>query len=268
MERRVQSIPTESERRRALRGLRIYFAHRRWPRFTMTGILVASGGGGFFAAHEMLRAGLTPMWVRYPLAVFAAWAVFLALMRGWAALEARWFLPAEQLDAMLKLPDPGTGPRIENGLDCSWLEWVLEIPSGASAEGCVVWLAMLALLVIAVFTVAGIVSIVISAPALIAEVFLDSALVAALYRRMNKIEQRWWLGGAISQTWAPVAVTALALMIVGLILHALVPGAHSIAGGWWHYHPQPLEGGLGGLRWIGGVGIFGTGELREALAAG
>jgi hypothetical protein len=243
MASRVPSVPTESDRRRALRGLRIYFARRRWPRFTMSGILLASGGGGFFAAHGMLSAGLTPMWIRYPLLVFAAWAVFLALMRGWAALEARWFLPAEQLDEMLKLPDPGTGTRIEDGLDWSWLDWLFEFPAVGDAEGCAVWFAMLVLIVIAVLTVAGIVSIVLSAPALIAEVFLDSALVAALYRRMDKIEQRWWLGGAISQTWAPVAITALALMIVGLILHALVPGAHSIGGVWWHYHPQAVEGG-------------------------
>jgi hypothetical protein len=183
------------------------------------------------------------MWIRYPLSVLLAWGVFLVLMRVWAAFEARWFLPEQELDEILKLPDPGPGRRVDDGIDWSWLDPLFEVPSIADFEGCVAWLAFIGLIALAVLTVAGIFSVVASAPALIAEVFLDSVLIAALLRRMNQIEHRWWLGGAISQTWAPVALTALALMIAGLMLHAFVPGAHSIGGVWSHYFPQPLERG-------------------------
>ena len=87
----------------------------------------------------------------------------------------------------------------------------------------------------------GVIEIVSMAPALIAEVFLDSVLVAAFYNRMKRIEQRWWLGGAISQTWVPVLLTACGLMVVGWALHALAPEANSLGGVWLHYHPLPIE---------------------------
>lgn len=120
-----------------------------------------------------------------------------------------------------------------------WWDW-LEIPT-LDAEGCLPVLVIGVVVVLLDGAFAGVLEIVSMAPALMAEVFLDSVLVAALYRRMKKIDQRWWLGGAISQTWMPVLLTALALMITGWALRALAPGANSIGGVWWHYHPPALE---------------------------
>jgi len=39
---------------------------------------------------------------------------------------------------------------------------------------------------------------------------------------------RWWLGGAINQTWIPVLLTALALMVTGWPLRALYVARNSI----------------------------------------
>ena len=68
---------------------------------------------------------------------------------------------------------------------------------------------------------------------LVAEVFLDAVLTAALNRRMKHIEQRWWLGGAIRQTWSPVLLTALAVLLAGFLMQAAAPGANSIGEVWW-----------------------------------
>jgi hypothetical protein len=91
--------------------------------------------------------------------------------------------------------------------------------------------------------IVGIITVIAAAPALVAEVFLDAVLVGALYQRMKHIEQRWWLGGAIRQTWYPVLLTALGLMIIGFAMQAAAPGAKSIGEVWWRYRSEetPVE---------------------------
>lgn len=235
--------PAEKERAKALRGLRIYFAHRRWPRMTMSVIVAASGGAGFVASFAMLRAGLHSMALRYPLAVLGAWAVFLLLMWAWAQAERRWFLPQDELERMLGLPDPGT--RDDPSLEPSSRWWdrldLADIGKFDDAEGCLGGMVVLALLALAVVTVAGVISIVAAAPALIAEVFLDAVLATALYRRIRHVDDRWWLGGAVAQTAGPVAWTALLLAALGLVFASIAPGARSVGGVWLHFHPVPLE---------------------------
>jgi len=238
----VTGSPTEKERLRALRGLRIYFAHRRWPRLMMSSIVMLSGGAGFLSSFGMLRAGMEAMWVRYPLAVVAAWLTFLALMRLWVELERRYFLSDQDLDALLTLPDPGEGEKAREERDWSWLDW-LEMPDFDDPEGCAVAICVAVLLVLLASAFLGIISIIAAAPALVAEVFLDAVFVTALYQRMKHLEHRWWLGGAIRQTWSPVMLTALGLMLAGYLMHAAVPGAKSIGEVWWHYQSEdvPVE---------------------------
>lgn len=187
------------------------------------------------------------MWLRYPLAVVFAWAAFLLLMRAWVEVERR-YLPDKDLEGLLHLPDPGEGERLEP--DSSWFDWI-ELPLEAE-EGCLIQVCLIAVIILLGFAFFGIVSVVISAPALLAEVFLDAVLVAALYRRMKLIERRWWLGGAIRQTWGPVLLTALGLMIVGYAMQVAVPHAVSIGDVWWHYrgHDEAVEreGGGGSQR--------------------
>lgn len=204
----------------------------------MSSIVLLSGGAGLLSSFSMLHAGLTSMWLRYPLAVVFAWGVFLALMRAWVEVERR-YLPDQELAEFLHLPDPGEAETIAP--DSSWLDWI-DLPLEAE-EGCLITVCLIAVMILLGFAFLGIVSVVISAPALIAEVFLDAVLVAALYRRMKLIEHRWWLGGAIRQTWAPVLLAALGLMIAGFAMQVAAPGAVSVGDVWWHYREsdQPVE---------------------------
>jgi hypothetical protein len=205
----------------------------------MATVVALSGGGGFLASYVMLHAGLRNMAVRYPLAVLAAWGVFLFLMWSWAQLERQFFLPESELEKLLPLPDPGESrgvsgwPSLLDAPDLSGVNFDL--------EGCAALIVMIVLLAAIAGALFGIISIVVSAPALIAEVFLDAALSAALYRRINGIESRWWLGGAAAQTFKPVAWTVLIMIALGLTFRHLAPGASSIGGVWLHYHPLPLE---------------------------
>jgi len=55
----------------------------------MTLILLATGSAGFLVSFALLHAGLTRMWVRYPVAILSAYAVFLLLLRLWLAAQSR-----------------------------------------------------------------------------------------------------------------------------------------------------------------------------------
>jgi hypothetical protein len=55
----------------------------------MSLILAATGAAGFVASFAMLHLGVWRMWVRYPLAVLFAYAVFIALLRVWLFLHGR-----------------------------------------------------------------------------------------------------------------------------------------------------------------------------------
>src|SRR5918997_2967356 len=62
---------------------------RAWPRVQMTLILLATGCAGFLVSFALLHAGLTRMWLRYPVAILSAYAVFLLLLRLWLAAHSR-----------------------------------------------------------------------------------------------------------------------------------------------------------------------------------
>jgi hypothetical protein len=62
---------------------------RGLPRVQMSLILAATGAAGFVASFLMLHLGVWRMWLRYPLAVFFAYAVFLLLLRVWLFLHGR-----------------------------------------------------------------------------------------------------------------------------------------------------------------------------------
>lgn len=70
---------------------------RAWPRAQMMLILSATGCAGLLVSFALLHAGLTRMWVRYPVAILCAYAVFLLLLRVWLAMQSR----------RGDLPDPG-----------------------------------------------------------------------------------------------------------------------------------------------------------------
>ena len=62
---------------------------RGMPRLQMSLILLVTGLVGFLTSFVLLRAGLGRMWLRYPLAVIAAYVAFLLLLRLWLAYQ-RW----------------------------------------------------------------------------------------------------------------------------------------------------------------------------------
>jgi Na+-transporting methylmalonyl-CoA/oxaloacetate decarboxylase gamma subunit len=91
-------------------------------------------------------------------------------------------------------------------------------------EGCALVIAVVAVLALAV----AFVSVVLGAPSLISEVFLDAFLMAGLYRRLRRATREHWLGLAVRKTWSSAIIVALGLSVAAAFLSWLAPGAHSI----------------------------------------
>jgi len=234
----------EQERARLLGRMRGYLARRRSPRTILSAIMLATAMGGFLASAGMLKLGLIQMWQRYPLAVLAAWSVFLVLVRGWAERERESIRVDEELARMesenvsveRKSIWPGRAPETSVGRGSRWWDF-LDLPDVGDAEGCLVFLVAIIIIALAVGTVITIGGLIMEAETVLAEVLLDTVLVTAFYRRLRRKEPEWWLHGMLRQTAKPMLLTMGLLAVVGLLLHHYTPEAHSIGAVWRHWWP-------------------------------
>jgi len=191
-------------------ALEQYFQRHSSPRLFLSFLLGLTGLVGFGISIGLLRIGISEMWIRYPISVLGAYGAFLGFIRVWVALERSRFDPRE-------FKAPATGNR--NGRGINWLDG-LDPGCFFDAEGLLV--VAVVVLIISLFVA------VIDGPALLAEVFLDTFLVSALYRRLRIAAKEHWLGTAIRRTWHLAIVTALLLSIIGAILQNLSPGSRTI----------------------------------------
>lgn len=222
------------------------------PRIQVSLILSLTALAGFLASFSLLHVGVTWMWVRYPIAILIAYCIFLGLLALWLRLQrGSLHIDSSALDFVPSGPTGheeshhfGGGDSGGGGAGGSWGESVhTSVPvsnEGNSSEvlglgldleeGCLIAIAILALAggLIASFYVIYI------APALLAEILVDGALVAGLYKRMKHIEQRHWLRGAVRRTLVPALLVALFFTIAGYALQKAIPEAHTMGDIWNH----------------------------------
>jgi hypothetical protein len=195
------------------------------------------------------------MWLRYPIAILIAYCVFLLLLRLWLWLQ-RHSLEADFDPSVLDFSSSESSTHVESfrfsggggdagggGAGGSWGESISSssVSSGGSAssggsfdldleEGWLIVIAIIALIggLIASFYIIYI------APALLAEILVDGALVAGLYKRVKHIEQRHWLRAAVRRTLLLVALAAIFFTVAGYTLQKAVPEAHTIGEVWKH----------------------------------
>ena len=220
------------------------------PRIQVSLLLSLTGLAGFLVSFSLLHLGVPWMWVRYPIAVLIAYGIFLVLLALWLWFQRRSFdIDPPDLDFIPSGPTEhgdglqfGGGDAGGAGAGGSWGEsvhTVLPVSSeGSSApsigldidleEGWFIAIAIVAL-------VGGLIAslyIIYIAPALLAEILVDGALVAGLYKRVKHIEQRHWLRGAVRRTLMPGLLVALFFTIAGYALQKAVPEAHTMAEVW------------------------------------
>lgn len=98
-------------------------------------------------------------------------------------------------------------------------------------EGAVVVLPVLAVVGIGVAVVAA-VGTVWTAPSLLAEVFVDAALAAGVYRRLRQQSAQHWASGVVRRTWKAALGVGAVLVGVALVAQRLRPEVHSLGDLW------------------------------------
>ena len=197
------------------------------------------------------------MWLRYPIAILVAYGVFFVLLSLWLWLQ-RHSLGDPDLSSLDFIPPPNTSSPEEilhfgggnaggGGEGGSWGQSISSTTATPSSgggssisadvgfdldfgEGCLLVIAALAIL-------GGLVAslyVIYIAPALLAEILVDGALVAGLYRRVKHVEPGNWMQTAFRKTFVPALVSAVFFTIAGVALQKAVPTAQSIGDVWHH----------------------------------
>ena len=225
---------------------------RSWPRLQVSLILSLTGMAGFLTSFCLLHLGVSRMWLRYPIAILTAYGVFLMLLGIWLWLQRHSPDIDPDLSTLDFTPSSTSGPGESlhfgggdagaGGAGGSWGESVSPASTASSessgsadigfdldfGEGCLVVIALLAVAggLVASFYVIYI------APALLAEILVDGAMVAGLYRRVKNIEPGNWLQTAVRRTILPAILAAVFFTIAGVALQKAYPAAQSIGDVW------------------------------------
>lgn len=196
------------------------------PRLSMALIALLTAGSGFLASWLLRLAGIHVLWLRYPLATAIAYLVFLLLL--WIWLHHRDSDTDIDIDDFSGDGNYSAGTRHVDGSGA-------DATPGSSGGGD--WFDvdadLLGVVIVALIALAGLLfaafSIISIAPLLLAELLVDAALAAGLYRHVRGMDRhRHWLSTALAHTlWRFGAVAALA-GLAGALMQWLVPGADSI----------------------------------------
>ena len=239
-------------RERRLEIIRRRLLRKSTPRIQVSLILSLTALAGFLTSFTLLHSGVPWMWLRYPIAISIAYCVFLLLLALWLRLQRRGlniglpvldFISSGPVGPVENLQFGGNGDFSGGGAGGSWGESVTS--SGASSGGSAsdaldldidlegAWLILLAIVAL----VGGLIVafyIIYIAPALLAEVLVDGALVTGLHRRVKAIDQRDWLRAAVRRTLIPALLVVLSFTIAGYALQRAIPGAHTMGQVWKH----------------------------------
>ena len=229
-----------------------------FPRLQMGLIVTLTGGAGLLFSFLLLNAGMANMGLRYPLALLGAYVVFLGLLWLWLNTKSDDYTDLSDLPNLTDLiPSRGGGsPQFSSGSGGNFggggasssfddaaqqpLSMLSAGDSGSSSSlfpdlgdvGDIGDADELAIPLLVIALVIGLACasfyVVYMAPALFAELLVDSAFSYALYRSLRSIQTQHWLITALQRTALPFALTAVFLCAVGYGLAAYAPGAHSI----------------------------------------
>lgn len=237
---------TRFDRHREVGRIRGHLERIGFPRLQMFVLVTLTGATGFIASFLFLRAGLLEMWIRYFASISVAYLMFLFLL--WLWLRTR----AEDFANFSDVPTPSS----DSGMSGSCLSGEIDdihgncvsasldtrhesatvvsdmsdsmgeaLASCIEAEEFAIPLFILILLGAMLFSS---LFMIYSAPVLFAELLVDGALAASLYRRLRGIEARHWLETAFRRTVVPFILTAVIVSASGWGMAIYAPEAYSI----------------------------------------
>lgn len=240
----------ERLRQQQVSRMRLRIERESFPRLQMFFLVSLTGAAGFLASLSLLQAGMEAMSMRYPAAVGIAYLVFLFLLWLWLRTRAEDYVdladpsifpaPRGSSTTASEKTFAGKGGEADGG----GASGNFDLPDEASAStadltepvgealGTAAQADEFAIPLVAIVLAAAIalssVFVIYSAPLLFAELLIDGALAASLYRRLRGIDTRHWLETAVRRTALPFLVTACFSAAVGWSLQAYAPGANSV----------------------------------------
>lgn len=226
------------------------------PRLQMSLLVLLTAATGFLASVALSAAGMQALWLRYPVCVLIAYGAFLGLVWIWRR-HREWDLgvpgdgdaPSSQGPGNSEWQGSGGGSG-GGGASASFDAPAAPVPLTAfdqvppsverpslddSLEAdeslpVVMVMAVLGGALLAVFWV------ILIAPALLAELALDAALSAGLYRRLKRPPHgEHWLSTTLRHTGKPFVAATISLLIAGALMNLLVPDATSLGEFLAHY---------------------------------
>jgi len=229
-------------------------------------LLIVSGAAvvGFLSSVILLWAGLRYMPIRYALACFAGYAVFLSLMNRWVGHHSNsWLLdrasdvvnPLDFTDGVIRGGSKAAGRTAETmfrggrsgggGASASFdaggvtpqaqpLPIIASSNTGSGkSKG---WSLDLgdADDALPLFAIAAIIAFVLAcagviwqAPQMLAELLADGAVAGVAYKSLRASKADWTIG-VIRRTWLPATAVLVIFVLLGVAGHQLRPGADSI----------------------------------------
>ena len=230
-------------RSKKIAQLRHKLNHDGYPRLQMMLLVAITGVAGFVASFLLLHGGVTLMWLRYLIAFVIGYVVFLGLLWLWLRTTASDyvdvpdFIPTGSISNGSPAPMVGRGGSFDGGGASGHFESPatayapVDLPAGDGKE----WSEVaniadadeFAVPLIALACVLGLALsslwIVYTAPLLFAELLVDGALAASLYKRLKGLETNHWLETAISRTVIPFLLTAALFVCAGAAIQHYAP---------------------------------------------
>lgn len=221
--------------------------HRQWPRIQIMLMLAITGSAAFLTSFILLKLGVTQMVVRYPIAIAVAYGVFIGLIGVWLWMQRTDFSVGDVVDRTrnVDIPDVDVlpdghhnfssirGGGVRPGADHS------VSPSGGGGSGFswssidlddALWILLLIVVVLA--AIIAIFYVVYIAPALLAEVLIDSLLAAGLYKTVKSAQGSHWIKTVLRKTALPAIFVLICFTVAGFCVQKLEPGAASIGEAW------------------------------------
>jgi hypothetical protein len=225
----------------------------QWPRLQIMLILGLTGVAAFLTSAVLLRLGVTQMVVRYPIAIAAAYGVFIMLIGLWLWLQSN---DSDMLDATGDVLDHidwvDDGRIVSSGGSVNLAGMSTPSVSGGSGGGGggdagpsfdiagvdvdlddAIW--VLLAIVVLIAGLLAIFYIVYIAPMLLTEVLVDGLLAAGLYKTVKGVEGGgggYWMTTVLRKTAIPAILALIFFSIAGFCVQKIEPDASSIGDAW------------------------------------
>lgn len=215
----------------------------------MSLILIGTILSGLLCSKLLLLANVDRMIIRYPIVVFISYLFFFLFIRIWLSyIKDRERFIQNALDAsdlsdvidsipdssLLNAFDSGGGSFGGGGVSGTFgepEESIIGDTAGAAAEGIAdegaIILIPLMLILAAIFGAAML--LIYQAPLILTEAAFEFVLAGALLKKAKEIDNPYWMGSVLKNTWKPFLITLSMVFAAALVFTHFFPEATRLA---------------------------------------